>query len=160
MQACPRCSLKDERIRKLWYITYDGILFSHRNEHIWFSTSKVDETRVWNRGKSEKQIPYRCCSVARSCPGLCNTMDCSTPGFPVLHYLPEFAQIHIHWVNDIIQTTHPLFPSCLQSFLVWGSLPKNHLFASGNQNIGASASIRPLTIQGWLPLGLTGLTSL
>ena len=33
-----------------------------------------------------------CCSVAKSCPTLCNPMDCSTPGFPVLHYLPEFAQ--------------------------------------------------------------------
>ena len=37
-----------------------------------------------------------CCSVAQSCPTLCDPMDCSTPGFPVLHYLPEFAQTHIH----------------------------------------------------------------
>ena len=36
------------------------------------------------------------CSVAKSCPTLCDLMDCSTPGFPVLHYLPEFAQIHVH----------------------------------------------------------------
>ena len=44
-----------------------------------------------------------CCSVAKSCPTLCDPMDCSTPGFPVLHYFPEFAQIHLHWVNDGIQ---------------------------------------------------------
>ena len=41
-----------------------------------------------------------CCSVAKSCPTLCDPKDYSTPGFPVLHYLPEFAQIHVHWVTD------------------------------------------------------------
>ena len=39
------------------------------------------------------------CSVTKSCPTLCDSMDCSTPGFPVLHYLPEFAQTHVHWVR-------------------------------------------------------------
>ena len=43
-----------------------------------------------------------CCSVARSCPTLCDLMDCSTPGSSVLHCLPEFAQIHVHWVDDAI----------------------------------------------------------
>ena len=37
-------------------------------------------------------------------------MHCSTPGFLVLHYLPEFAQTHVHWVNDAIQPSHPLSP--------------------------------------------------
>ena len=37
-------------------------------------------------------------------------MDCSTPGFPVLHYLPEFVQTRVHWVSDAIQTSHPLLP--------------------------------------------------
>ena len=37
-------------------------------------------------------------------------MDCSTPGFPVLHYFLEFAQTHVHWVNDAIQPSHPLSP--------------------------------------------------
>ena len=36
--------------------------------------------------------------------------DCGTPGFPVLHYLPQFAQTHVHWVSDTIQSSHPLFP--------------------------------------------------
>ena len=48
------------------------------------------------------------CSVAKSCPTLCDPMDCSTPGFPILHHLPEFAQIHVHWVSDAIQPSHPL----------------------------------------------------
>ena len=48
------------------------------------------------------------CSVAKSCLTLCDPMDCSTPGFPVLHYLPEFAQTHGHWVGDAIQPSHSL----------------------------------------------------
>ena len=47
-------------------------------------------------------------SVAQSCPTLCNPMDCSTPGFPVHHQLPELAQTHVHWVGDAIQLSHPL----------------------------------------------------
>ena len=49
-----------------------------------------------------------CCSAAQSCETLCSPMDCSTPGFPVLHCLPELAQIHVHWVSDAIQPSHPL----------------------------------------------------
>ena len=49
-----------------------------------------------------------CCSVAESCLTLCESMDCSTPGFPVLHYLLELAQTHVHWVDDAIQSSHPL----------------------------------------------------
>ena len=41
-------------------------------------------------------------SVAQLCPTLCNPMDCSTPSFPVLHYLLEFAQTHVHWADDAI----------------------------------------------------------
>ena len=49
-----------------------------------------------------------CCSVARSRLTLCDPMDCSTPGFPVLYHLPELAQIHVHWVGDAIQPSCPL----------------------------------------------------
>ena len=48
-------------------------------------------------------------SVAQLCPALCNHMDCSTPGFPVHHKLPESAQTHVHWVSDAIQPSHPLW---------------------------------------------------
>ena len=51
------------------------------------------------------------CSVAKLCLTLCDPMDCSTPGFPALHYLPEFAQTHVHWVSDDIQPSHPVLPS-------------------------------------------------
>ena len=51
-----------------------------------------------------------CYSVAKLCPTLWDPMNWSTPGFPVLHYLPEFAQTHVHWVSDAIQSSHPLSP--------------------------------------------------
>ena len=57
-----------------------------------------------------------CCSVAPSCPTLCNHEDYSTPGLPVLHHLLEFVQTHVHWVRDAIQPSHPLsspFPPAL-----------------------------------------------
>ena len=47
-------------------------------------------------------------SVAQSCPTLCDPMNCSTPGLPVHHQLPEFTQTHVHWVGDPIQPSHPL----------------------------------------------------
>ena len=51
-----------------------------------------------------------CCSVAQLCPTFCDPVDCSTPGFSVLHHLLEFAQTHVHWVGDAIQPFHPLLP--------------------------------------------------
>ena len=78
-------------------------------------------------------------SVAQSCPTLCDSMDCSTPGCPVHYQLPEFTQAHIHWVGDAIQPSHRL-SSCLQSFPASGSFQMSKFFASGGQSIGASAS--------------------
>ena len=51
---------------------------------------------------------YRWCSVAQLYPTLCDPMDYSAPGFPVLHHLPEFTQTHVHWVGNAIQPSHPL----------------------------------------------------
>ena len=67
------------------------------------------------------------------CPTLCDPMDCSIPGLPVVHCLLEFAQVHVHWVGDAIQPSHPMPPSspfCLQSFLASGSFPMSWLLAS------------------------------
>ena len=55
-------------------------------------------------------------SVAQSCPTLCDPMDCNTPGLPVHHQLPEFTQIHVHWVGDAIQLSHPLSSPSPPSF--------------------------------------------
>ena len=91
-------------------------------------------------------------------------MDCSMPGSFVLHYLSKFAQIHVHWADDAIQSSHPLAspsPPALnfsqhQGLFQWVDS------ASGGQSIGASASasVLPKNIQGWFSLGLTGLISL
>ena len=55
-----------------------------------------------------KSVKVCCCCWNLS---LWDPMDCSTPSFPALHYLWEFAQIHVHWINDAIQPFHPLSPS-------------------------------------------------
>ena len=84
------------------------------------------------------------CSVAQSCQALCNSMDCSIAGFPVPHHLPEFAQVHVHCIDDAIQPSYPLSPSfsfCLQSFPASVSFPMSQLFASGGQSVAASATI-------------------
>ena len=101
-----------------------------------------------------------CCSFAKSWLTLCDPMDCNTPGSSVLHYLLEFAQIHVPWVSDAILTISSSatpFSFCPQSFLASGSFPMSGLSISGGQSIAASASVLLMSIQGWFPLGLTVL---
>ena len=90
---------------------------------------------------------------------LCNPMDCSTPGFPVHHQLPELTQTHVHWVSDAIQPSHPLSSPSLPAFNI--SQHQGLLFTSGGQSIGVSAStsVLPVSIQDWFPLGWTGWIS-
>ena len=82
-------------------------------------------------------------------------------GFPVLHYLPDFVQAHVHWIGDAIQPFYPLLPTSppafLQSFPASGSFSMNWLFTTGGQSTGASALVLPMNVQGWFPLWLTGL---
>ena len=104
-------------------------------------------------------------SVAQSCPTLCNPMNCSTPGLPVHHQLPEFTQIHVHLVGDVIQPSHPLSspsPPAPQSLLASESFPVSQLFTWGSQSIGVSAlaSVLPKKSQGWSPLEWTGWISM
>ena len=106
-----------------------------------------------------------CCSVAKLCLTFCDPMDCSMPGFPVFHSLSEFAQTQCplnRWWHLIISSSATLFSFCLQSFPASGSFPMSQFFESGGQSTGASASgsILPMNVQGWFPLGLTGLFSL
>ena len=80
---------------------------------------------------------------------------------PCPHYLPEFGQTHVHWVNNVIQPSHPLSPSSPPALNLsqHQSLPMIWLFSSGGQSIGASVSVLPMNIWDWFPLGLTGLIS-
>ena len=81
---------------------------------------------------------------------------------PFLHQLPEIAQTHIQssrWCHPTISPSVVPFSSCLQSFPTSGSFPMSQFFTSGGQSIwvSASASVLPMNIQNWVPLGLTGL---
>ena len=105
---------------------------------------------------------FICCLVTKLCPTLWDPMDCTTPGFPVPHSLPEFTQTHVHWVSDAIQVSHSLSrPSPLslnlsqhQGLFQWVS------FLYQVAKTSASASVLPMHIQSWFLLGLTGLISL
>ena len=91
-------------------------------------------------------------------------MDCSMPGFPVLQYLPEFAQTHVHWVSDAIQPSHPLSPpsppaSIFSSIKVFPN--KSSLLIRWPKCWSFSFSISPSNgYSGWFPLGWICLISL
>ena len=72
---------------------------------IWYFIPVV----IGNLFVKQRRDWFSCCLVAKLCPVVCIPMDCSMPGFPVLHLLDR-AQTHVHWVGDAIQWSHPLFP--------------------------------------------------
>ena len=102
-------------------------------------------------------------SVTKSCLILCNPMACSIPGFPVLHYLLESAQIPVYWVGDAIQPSHPLSSPSPPALSLSQHQGLFHGVSSSHcgQSIGvsASASVLPMNIQNWFPLGWTGWIS-
>ena len=111
----------------------------------------VEERSITTSGSGHSQhlevLGGCCCSASRSCLTVCNSMDCSTPGFLVLHHLLELAQTHVHRVSDAIQPFYPLpSPSPAFSFPALGFFPKSQLSASGGQSIGASASASVLAV--------------
>ena len=85
-----------------------------------------------------------CCSVAKSCPSLCHSIDYSTPGFLVLHYLLEFTKLMS--IESVMPSNHLILccplSSCPQSFSASESFPMSWLFASGGQKY-RSFSISP-----------------
>ena len=74
-------------------------------------------SKGYQSGKAENGS-FFCCSVAKSCQTLWDPVNCGILGFPVIHYLLEFAQTHIHWVSDAIELVHPLSPPSL-AFDLW-----------------------------------------
>ena len=79
-----------------------------------------------------KEATVQFSSVAQLCLTLCDPMDCSTPGLPVHHQLPEFTQTHVHWVSDAIQPSHPLsslllLPSVFPSTRVFSNESALHI---------------------------------
>ena len=99
-------------------------------------------------------------SVAQSCPTLCDPMDCSMPGLPVHHPLPEFTQTHVHWVGDATQPSHPvvpfyLLPSIFPSIRVFSNESVLHI-RWPNIGVSVSTSVLPMNSQASFPLGWTG----
>ena len=81
----------------------DGLNFIYQK-----SSSIINLTDTNTLGLKVNQTWGVWISSVQSRLTLCNPMDCSTPGLPVLHQLPEFRQTHVHWVSDAIQASHPL----------------------------------------------------
>ena len=92
----------------------------------------------------------------------CSPMDSSMPGSSVLYYLCSHSYPLSWWCYLTISSSTSSFSFCLQSFPASGSFPTSWLFAPDGQNTQASpsASVLPMNIQGWFPLGLGGLISL
>ena len=120
----------------------------------------------FNRKCGERHYPHdktevQFSSVAQRCPTLCDPMNRSMPGLPVHHQLPEFAQTHIHWVDDAIQPSHPLSspsppapnPSQHQSLFQW--VNSSHEVAKVLE-----FQLLPKNTQDWSPLEWTGWISL
>ena len=103
-----------------------------------------------------------CFSVTQLCPTLRNPMDYSMQVFAVLCYLPECAQITCplsQWCYLTISVSAVPFSSCVQSCPASGSFPMTQFVTSGGQSNGALASVLPVNIQGWFPLGFPSLIS-
>ena len=134
-----------------WPEEFGGLqsLGSQRVRHAWANFTHIN--KLWNI------VVVQLLSRV----GLSDPMDCSTPCLPVLHYLLEFAWVHIHWVGDAIEPLYPLLPS---SF-AFNLSQHQGLF----QWVGSSHHVAKVlelqhpsfhNFQGWFPLGLTGLISL
>ena len=108
--------------------TFDWLLFKthakidHFYSHIYHKTSMI----------------YSCCcySVAKSWPTLCDPMNRSLLGFPVLHHLPEFVQTYAHWVSDTIQPSHSLMYSKMSilTYFTWDLVSLDYPESIGHNN--------------------------
>ena len=103
------CGVAKRQKNKIKTVTIQQIFTTHLlharcGTRQWQHTSAPDNSPITGIYVQHTQFS----SVAQLCPALCNPMDCSTPGFPVHHHLPEIAQTHVHQVGDAIQPFHPL----------------------------------------------------
>ena len=97
--------------------------------HITMAHRPKGKTQNYKSGRENRTKalwPCICCSVAQSCWLFVTPMDCSTPGFPVLHHVPKFAQTHVRWISNTIQSSRPLssrllLPSVFTSIRVFSS---------------------------------------
>ena len=98
-QKIPNSQSKLKREKQSW-----------RYQNPWIQTTlqSYNDQNSMLLAQNQKYTSVQFSSVAQSCPTLCDPMNCSTPGLPVHHQLPEFTQTHVHRVSDAIQASHPL----------------------------------------------------
>ena len=124
--------------------------------HFFFFAVSFSKQRSW------KPLGIFCCSVTQLCPTSVTSRTAAHQAFlsfTISQSLLKPTCIETMMPSDHLNIYHPLFP-CPPSFPASGSFPISQLFASDGQSIGASASVLPMNIQGWFPLGLTSLISL
>ena len=127
----------------------------------WLKSRQRTWIAIFSKKHTHDQSVQFSCSVVTN---YCDPMDCSMPGLPVHHQLPEFTQTCplSRWCYPTISSSVIPFSSHLHSFPSSGSFPMSQFFASSSQSIevSASASVLPMNIQYWFPLGWTGWISL
>ena len=150
-----------------WSHTRRGLFTSLGYTHVHEMGESHRDSPVSSESASLQSWPLTtavCCSVAKSRLTLCNPTGCSMSGFSVLHHLPELLKLMS--IESLMPSNHLILchppSSCPQSFPASRSFPMSQLFTSGGQSTGtsASATVLSMNIQGWFPLGLTGLISL
>ena len=110
-----------------WHCPLDSSIFSNRGSVCEHSDGNQSQSIhrppvvSWSRwGRwwwwCLTSCPFVVVDQLLSCVWLCDPMDCSMPGSPVFHHLPEFAQTHVHWVGDAIQPSHTLLPPSPPAF--------------------------------------------
>ena len=114
--------------REAWPASVHGVAKSWRPLSDWteLNGNSVLQIHFYFYSKVEVFSGSICCSVAQSCPTLCDPVGCSTPGFPVHHQLPELVQTYVHWVGDAIQPSHPL----LSPFFLSSIFPSIRIFSN------------------------------
>ena len=110
----PACKVFSTPLLELIFFFYlnsppslDGFLMAAPNSSF-CSRAGPFNPGIPNSLPGPKHVICGCCSAAKSCPDLCVPTDCGMLGFPVLHYLPDLAQVHVHGVRDVIQPSHPV----------------------------------------------------
>ena len=104
MASSPISSLQMQRKWKQWQALFLGSKITVGSD----CSHEIKRRLLLGRKPMANLSSVQFFSVAQSCLTLCDPMNCSTPGFPVHHQLPELAQTHVHWVGDANKPSHPL----------------------------------------------------
>ena len=153
MKGSAFCEVLQEILKRNMFLTWNPAFKQFSGDIYQLQTgnsfhAKDQALSLWSGSTDSKTLDYQRTNpsvqfslVIQSCPTLCESMNCSTPGLPVHHQLLEFTQTHVHWVSDAIQPSHPLSSPSLsalnlsqhQGLFKWVSS------VSGGRSIGISA---------------------